>query len=359
MVRVEDRLFRYFDKQGDLDGVELKKRTLILTMSVMAALVQLALVFAYNALDRPPMVVITMLGATFSILCYVLANNHKYDIAGIMLTIGIFLVVVADDYFVGTSNNSLLYLFTLLVITLLIPYRHKAISFLLCTLLPLLMAGLYIFGLYHTPQDDLGAIMRVFATVNILVTSGSVILIIGISRMIGRYVDDYSRKRMEALEVQSYRDALTQMYNRHYADLHFSRLAAENPPRSVCVAIVDLDDFKKVNDTYGHDAGDTTLREISRLMRESLRQTDLVIRWGGEEFVLILHDILPEGAHGVLDKVRHRVSEHTIVHNEYRFQVTATIGLAALDMRDLNASLEDCDRKLYEGKRTSKNVVIS
>lgn len=172
------------------------------------------------------------------------------------------------------------------------------------------MAGLYLYDIYHTPLYPLGNRMNVFAVISILATSGGLILIHWLSRTVSQFVDAYSERRIEELEAQTYRNALTQMHNRHYADLYFEQMAREPANGSHCIAIADIDDFKKVNDTYGHDAGDTTLREFSRIVRENIRHGDQVIRWGGEEFVVILRDVSLDTAHSILDKLRARVEHH-------------------------------------------------
>lgn len=358
MTKLRGLMYRYLDSQDSLNSQEMKKRVLILAVGILAVVIQLVLVVVYGVLGCPPMVVCTLVGAAAAALCCLLAQRGAYSLAGLLLTGGVVLVIAADDYFVGASNNSILYLFTVLVITLIIPYSRHAVTVGMCILLPLFMTGLFIFGRWHTPLYPLGDVMFSFAVANILITASGVILLVGLSRQLGFYVDRYTQERITALEAKSYRDALTGMYNRHYAERYFEQRAAEPPGRTLCVAMADLDDFKQVNDTYGHDAGDETLRQVSRLMMDSLRQSDLVIRWGGEEFVLLLQDVEPQTAHGVLEKIRLRVEGHTITHGAHRFGVTLTMGLALLDPQDPHSSLGQCDQKLYEGKRSGKNVVV-
>lgn len=357
-MEVKKALFRYFDRQKDADDDSLKTRTLILALGFLAAVIELVLAIIYLELQCLPMVACALLGTVATVLCIILANRWHTDLAGLLFTGGIVLLIVADDYFVGYSNNSVLYLFTILVFTMLVPYKRRGITVALGVSLPLLAVGLYIFAGFHTPPFAIGDIMYLFAMINILVTAVGVILLIVLSRLVSRYVVEYHQKKIKELETQSYRDTLTRMYNRRYAEIHFRRLADKNTRGLACIAMVDIDDFKKINDTYGHEAGDTALREMSQLLRDNLRNTDLVIRWGGEEFVLVLHDATLESAYIVLDKLRKMIAEHIVIHNELRFQMTVTIGVAPLNPDQVNVSLEECDQKLYEGKRSTKNVVV-
>ena len=350
-------IYHFFDRQNTLNSNTLKKKTMIIAMGVLAVAIQLILACIYGVLGVFPLVLCTVVGAAGAGLACVLANRGSYNIAGLLLTGGVILVTVADDYFAGAHNNSILYLFTVLVITQLIPYK-RGIAVTLSGLLPIFMTALYIFGNWHTPVYNVGDVMYTFAVINILVTSSGVILLIGLSRLVGSYADDYHRQRIDELETQTYRDALTQLYNRRFADMHLKKLAEDEPGRSVCIAMADLDDFKRVNDTYGHDAGDTALREVARLFRENLRKTDMVIRWGGEEIVVILHDAPINLAFVVLDKLRGIIQEHTISHDEHRFGLTVTMGITELDCQNPHASIKSCDDKLYAGKRGGKNRVV-
>lgn len=351
-------LFSFF---SSLDGVslpKLKEQAIILAMGVMACIVQVAMIFVYGSINCLPMVVCAGLGAISAVICCLLARRQRLTLAGLLMTGGIVLVVVADDFFVGSSNNSMLYLFAVLAINLQIPYKQRWVPVTLSIIMPLLMAGLYLLGLSHVPPYYPGDIMRIFAVINILATSLGISLVVWIARTISHQADEYSLQRIETLETQTYRDALTKMYNRHYATQYFDQLAKAPTGAPACIAIVDVDDFTKVNDTYGHDAGDVTLCDISRIMRENLRQSDLVIRWGGEEFVLILQDVNVQTAYDILDNLRLRLARHEIVHHPHRFCVTATFGLSPLDATEYERSIKACDEKLYEGKRGTKNVVV-
>ena len=351
-------LFSYFDTIEDVGLPDLRKQALILVMGIMACAVQVSMIFVYAGLNCLPMVICAGLGAISSAICCMFAKQQHFTLAGLLMTGGIVLVVAADDYFVGVSNNSMLYLFAVLAINLQIPYKQRWISIGLSIFLPVLMAGLYLMGLAHVPPYYPGEIMRVFAVINILATTMGTSVIVWIARTINHYADAYSAKQIETLETQTYRAALTKMYNRHYATQYFERMAKAPASGPACIAIVDVDDFKKVNDPYGHDTGDVTLCEVSRLMRENLRQSDLVIRWGGEEFVLILQDVEPLMAYDILDNIRLLLAGHEISHDAHRFHVTATFGLSVLDAADYQSGIKACDEKLYEGKRTTKNVVV-
>lgn len=118
MNQVKKLFFGYYGILGNIDKSALKNRTLILAMGSMAFVVQLAMVFVYAVLLCPPMILFAALGALSAAVCCLMTFKGHYNLAGILMTGGILLVAVTDDFFVGSSNNLMLYLITALAITL-------------------------------------------------------------------------------------------------------------------------------------------------------------------------------------------------------------------------------------------------
>jgi diguanylate cyclase (GGDEF)-like protein len=129
----------------------------------------------------------------------------------------------------------------------------------------------------------------------------------------------------------------------------------------VAVGLLDLDDFKKVNDTHGHEAGDQVLRAVAQACRATLRSTDLIGRWGGEEFVLLLPATGAEGAAEVLERVRAAIAARATVHRGTPIACTASIGavLVAPDTpRWLDDLMQEADVAMYRAKQAGKNRVV-
>jgi diguanylate cyclase (GGDEF)-like protein len=125
------------------------------------------------------------------------------------------------------------------------------------------------------------------------------------------------------------------------------------------ILMVDIDWFKRVNDTYGHTAGDQVLLTVAKTCRQALRATDIVGRWGGEEYVIILPEADMEGAALIAERIRRMVSETEIPLADEPINVTVSIGVAEFDHQ--NQSLEtliDCaDRAMYASKQAGRNQV--
>src|SRR5438105_4015572 len=156
-------------------------------------------------------------------------------------------------------------------------------------------------------------------------------------------------------------DGLTGLANRRSCEetLNSELARSERFPGPIALVITDLDDFKEVNDRYGHQAGDVVLREFATLLNEGVRDIDLAGRWGGEEFLLVLPGTDLEGAAHVADRVRRALAGRIVLSVDGEpIPVTASFGVAAYpEAPSASALFAAADAALYEAKRTGKNRV--
>lgn len=178
------------------------------------------------------------------------------------------------------------------------------------------------------------------------------------------FIHLYETRREEAeqkLFTLAQTDALTGLANRSKFQGTLSRTIAESARSGAefALVIMDIDHFKMVNDTLGHDAGDLVLREIGQRLTERLRATDFVGRLGGEEFGLILRDVEPADAFELIEELRQRIAARDVTYGEARVRVTASFGIAQwpADGREAQALFCMADRALYSGKRAGRNCI--
>ncbi|HVI06817.1 MAG TPA: diguanylate cyclase [Candidatus Binatia bacterium] len=168
----------------------------------------------------------------------------------------------------------------------------------------------------------------------------------------------------EALRTQSVRDALTGLYNRRYLDEILDRelRRAGRAGQSLGVLIVDLDHFKSFNDTYGHDAGDTVLREAGAALTRGVRAEDFVCRFGGEEFVIVLPTATLKNSSARAERLRSLLKNLSIMH-QGRSLGTVTISVGVAGFPEHGASAKDllaaADKALYEAKRGGRDRVVT
>jgi len=176
--------------------------------------------------------------------------------------------------------------------------------------------------------------------------------------------NDYLRSSVQQTIMLAVTDPLTGLYNRRYLDSHMQLLIERSVARSrpLSVLAIDLDRFKLVNDTHGHDAGDRVLREFSQRMRLAIRGIDLACRHGGEEFIIVLPDTDAETAESIAERLRCGIAEtpFEIDDNGNSIGVTASIGIATLATDESTADLlKRADTALYEAKAQGRNRVVA
>ncbi len=163
-----------------------------------------------------------------------------------------------------------------------------------------------------------------------------------------------------SLRTMVEQDALTSLYNRRSGDRRLRNVVscsfAENKP--FCVSIGDIDFFKKVNDTYGHECGDVILKSVAAQLRAHMRGHGFVARWGGEEFLLVFENMELEQAQKYLEALLDKIRAMETPYEDKIIKVTMTFGLSAGDTRDITQLLKSADEKLYNGKTGGRNRVV-
>ena len=161
--------------------------------------------------------------------------------------------------------------------------------------------------------------------------------------------------------TQAHRDPLTQISNRAAFDESMSKQLAsyERHQTDFSLLIIDIDHFKNVNDSYGHITGDGVLKLVAKVIKTTIRGSDEVFRYGGEEFVVILGNTSQAGANFIAERVRKQIQQE-VVDEGKNIRVTASIGVAASDkVEDPTEILEFADKALYKAKDMGRNKVVN
>lgn len=169
-----------------------------------------------------------------------------------------------------------------------------------------------------------------------------------------------SKIREKLFEQQAYIDALTGVYNRHWMNKTFPRTLQRcmRNKKPFGVMVLDIDYFKKINDAYGHLIGDVALKNIARCVQESLRPQDLMVRYGGEEFAVLLTEANLAEATMVAERLRSKVEKFEIRAREIEIRATLSIGITMTqDTDDLDHLIHEADQALYLAKQRGRNRI--
>lgn len=170
-----------------------------------------------------------------------------------------------------------------------------------------------------------------------------------------RNAQEHSRVKNLAM-----RDGLTDLFNRRIFDESLAQKVKSRDMCPVSLLLIDIDNFKQVNDTFGHQAGDQVLKTLARILKDSCRGHDLVARFGGEEFAIILSQTQAATAHAIAQRIRNRLAKTIFTFDDRQLQITASIGLATCQEGSTiftSNLVKQADRALYQAKMSGKNKV--
>jgi len=169
-------------------------------------------------------------------------------------------------------------------------------------------------------------------------------------------------KAYKELKIAATIDPLTKILNRGAITERLKEEQARFNRNGEYFSIImgDIDNFKKFNDTYGHDCGDIVLREVATTLKKSLRRQDAVGRWGGEEFLIILSGTAQENSFIAAEKLRKKIEDLQVIYEKQKLNITITLGLTDIDKytKNIDEFIKIADNALYKGKNKGKNKVI-
>lgn len=172
------------------------------------------------------------------------------------------------------------------------------------------------------------------------------------------HINSYLREEKSRYENMAQRDPLTGCLNRHglqniISDFLSLKMDGTTP---ISIIIFDLDHFKHVNDLYGHDEGDEVLKNVAQVVNNSIRESDYLIRWGGEEFVVICNNTTQERAVSLAEKLCRIIAQEEI---SKRTKITASFGVSSLNIQEFDNSFSKADQYLLKAKTNGRNRVVS
>ena len=228
-----------------------------------------------------------------------------------------------------------------------------------CTLRLLLYAYTNVYEPRYVLEPEISVTFQVINTIFIFMVISVIMAVFAKdSQEMEQKLVQYNKK----LHKQASVDPLTGLMNRRGTNEYLEKVLTDYEKGKIvnlCLAIGDIDFFKRVNDTYGHECGDLVLQNIAALFKENVGEWGLVSRWGGEEFLFIFENVNGDDALMILEDLRRKIKKMEIQYKDETIRVTMTFGLSDFDFRkDVEHSINDVDEKLYQGKNMGRDQIV-
>ena len=326
----------------------------------LAAHILYCILFALNGIRG--MAVFNIFSMLFYITCLYLVFRVKEKINLVYASVTeIILHASVATVFVGSKPDFLMFLLMIIPLVFLMPNKNKVIPFVVMAI------SLILYGVLRSLYNDSGRaiydidsepVTTVFYLINIIIGFFVLIFVTTIYYHTNRYMDSKLRVQNEQLRLMASVDPLTKLSNRRAMNNALDEIHAScrDDKDKYVIGLGDIDDFKKVNDNYGHDFGDIVLSTIAGIIKGSLPENSSVARWGGEEFLFAIPaSELSDGVKAA-DKIIRSVAAHRFTCGEREFFVTMTFGVCEGCRDDsIDLIISRADKCLYKGKKSGKN----
>lgn len=335
---------------------ETKRRRLTLYFISYVGGIIMAVMAWINLQGGDTLLVGSLAGSAAVIFANVILSHvfPRYDIFYYVAGLIVGFTINALVYTGGLNNTGLYFIFPLLFIQIIVVRYKPAIFYVALTL------GLAILMLFH--QDKIAATYTPEHVSRFLIATFCFVCV----AFIGEYFWHQSRREMLQENFERMRqantDPLTKLPNRRFLEAVFFERAMEDPSSyfPLSTVAVDIDHFKRVNDKFGHDVGDEVLIHFCDLMRQTVRNTDVVARTGGEEFLVLFPHASLSQAVKLAEKMRRHIEDNPFIKGDINHAITASFGVAtALTDSNIHATLKLADDNLYTAKNSGRNRVVN
>ncbi len=294
------------------------------------------------------------------ILFFFLTYYVKSEAAVVCYTAFTFLWLLEMIPCFGWSAGMQNYFIPILMMCFFATHGSKGFKFTLAGVVLLArIMSIFCYGLMlpEVPISDISNRMIQTANITAVFTS-----IVTISYIYSQRENEAESKLMaynDRLVKEAGTDQLTGLFNRRKSLECLTDLEKSSEIGTLSIVMGDIDFFKKVNDTYGHDAGDEVLKGVAEYMRINCGKEGLLCRWGGEEFLLIFAGKNGDETYHLIEKLRIYVMEHPVTVKDAEIAITMTFGIAEYDFAgNTESTIKEADEKLYTGKQSGRNRVI-
>ncbi|MDI1258218.1 GGDEF domain-containing protein [Aquabacterium sp.] len=329
-------------------------RKMMLGVSVMCGFTHLAFLVLFHVNGIRDMALVNVGSILCYVLTFVLALRHQVTLAWMLITTEVVGHAVLAVYYIGWDSGFHIYIMCVppvMVVSTLPVWRGKVpvVTGLMALYLWLDYARRDATPLFELDRPVLNGV-HYFTVVTALT------ILVLLAGMYYRFVLQSEQQLREMATT----DPLTRLRNRRSVlDTSVAEAAKQRRDgRPLSFILCDVDHFKMVNDTHGHQAGDDVLKAVAKILRSGVREVDHAARWGGEEFLLLLPETASPGAELVANRLREAISELQVPGKDGPLKVTMTFGISNLHLNEpIEQAIARADKALYQGKRGGRNRV--
>ncbi len=313
----------------------------------------------FAVLSAIPLLLYNICSCIFYVGVYILSQRKHFRATVILVHLEICLFVGLSCIYLGWGAGFSLYLIALSSLVYFCPFRCKYIPYLFSLIEIILFLFLKLYTTNCTPMILLGDnTISSFYILNSLASFTLILYAAFVSKLSAVLTEQTLKQSNTRLQDLVNHDSLTHLWSRPHLTGKFNKIIVSDTP--VTIVLTDIDNFKLINDTYGHDCGDYILSELAALLKSICPKDAGLCRWGGEEFVLMLHRPNLNAIVPLIDNIRKAVSEYNFQYENKSLHITMTFGISnSTEANNLNELIRLADKRMYYGKRSGKNTVIS
>lgn len=343
---------------------ESKKIAIILRMvSFIMCFYSFCMIIFYPLLKDNFLVVMGLVSLVCYLLCFNLTYHNSTHAAAVLIQLFSIIWIVVFVFCRGWDYGVQHFLFALLVLFFSTSYCSFKLKILYSIILCMIRFGLYCYCKFHPPAVDFSMVAGItLQLINTISIYGAIACVMAMyskdSQKMEKKLITYNQK----LHKLASTDALTELHNRRSmleTMEQETELYHNGMIDNLTFAIADIDKFKSINDKYGHECGDMVLKSLAKMFAAYMEDYGYVGRWGGEEFVFLLHNINGDDAYLLLQQLQKRIHKMEIPYKNTIVKVTATFGVTEYSATlGLDACIEEADTKLYQGKEEGRDRVV-
>lgn len=303
--------------------------------------------------------VISVVSLILFLAVFTFSYNCSTFLSYCALNVIILLWTILNVYYFGWNVGIQHFLMVLLVFAFFCKYKHEKEKIIYVVFLFIVRLFLYYYCKSHDPVVALDSFAgNAMQTANTFFTFWCLSLIAYLFSSNTQELEGKLIEYNKTLMKQANTDTLTGLYNRRRTMAYLEKLLAESDTQ-ISICLCDIDFFKRVNDTYGHDVGDEVLKTVADTFQKKLPPGTFISRWGGEEFLLIFPGMNGDEAGTALEIFRQKLRTIVFDGGTETFSITLTFGLVEYDFRsDITTLLKEADEKLYLGKESGRDRII-